>query len=720
MFGSDTLTSAMDTASQMLAGGSSNAGTPTTGKPHWVQGIHIDTLDPDVGGTSAATLLNELDLNHLLEFIHFGIVHTSYSNFFTHPSYKDSEKEDKILDKSRPRAIQFRSALLRETILLSLFMECTQTVLQARDDAKGALGTAMNVIGSLTGFGGGGSGQTTPADLNSPIQEVVAAAKPLLAENITYPITHKAGMDLNQARADYRAILKKISGEKPTSDGPSSLLGKLPGLSGAAGPMGDIISLAQGIAFKSEDVKVKFFVNIAIQQEPQIETACNAMTLKAISDLINPVLPVWFGDPNAKPTDSTWTDAPASPLSPSSDPLLGKIINPVANTVTQGRDTAVGAANKVKSFFENPTPPTPPPGTDFLSQAFEVPKTAPGKQDPVPMDMAALSVQAFIDALDLKPPKINSFCASLISTIFGVALDFIHGTYEALLVRDPQAVITDADLYAAAIQELKIVDRLKALALDKVSFIQKAKDFTLNAPMGYSVRPGDLLDKGATKLDDLIDQKIAPVMDDALKHAMKDLAKQLDLGRQDGNTTSCLTMEFYLGRLPWTQASLFCNLFFPFWDALLQCLMGVVDPATASILKTLTGLASKAKGIVDTARDDVAKAQALKTAADNTISKLGSGVSLLDPSQVGSLGDGYGAATKAKAAQTTGPTIDRGNFTLPVTGRTKTGTGAEVPQSPDYDQVLPTHQWGNADPPPTPKDPNADPNAAPAAADGSK
>ncbi len=731
MFGVSDVTSALDTTSQMLAGGTNTPNAATTGTATFVRGIHIDTDDPETGGSAAPNLLNERDLNHLLEFIHFGNVHTSYSNFFPHPVYTDNEQDDAIAKGSRPRAIQFRAALLREAVLLSLFMESTQTVLQERDNSKGnladpttlasggaagALGSAMDTLGSLTGESGGGSGQTTSGDLNALVQKVADAVEPLLAESITYDNTHQAGRDMHQARADYRELLNKISTEAPAAAPGGGLLGdlgKVTGLTSAAGPVGQVITFAQGVAFKPQDIKVKFFAKVAAQQERQIEIACHAMTLQAIADGLNPVLPVWFGDPDAKATDAAFTNLPDSPLKPvDKSNLLNPIINPVANPVTDARNKAAGAANDAKSFFENPTPPTPPPGTDFLDQAFDVPKPAKDKKEPIPMEMGALAVRAFIEALGVKPPQLNSFCEGVIGTVFAITLDFIHGTYEALLARSPDEDITADSLYVAARERLQIVSRLLSLASEKVKFIQDAQ--SLNPGLNdYHIGVGQLIGKEAKNVDEMIANTVKPLMDKALEDAMAGLADKLNLARMDGNSNECLTMEWYLGRLPWLQATLFCDLFFPFWNALLQCVMNVVDPAAASVIKSIVGAANSVKSKLDTARDDIAKAQALKQAADNTITEAGQGVNMLNPSSVAGLGKGYGSALGATANKTSAPdAVDRGAFAPPVTNRSVTGKGEEVPKSPMYDQVMPEHKWDGADDPDAEPKQAADSNAA--------
>ena len=690
----DSIGSALDTASQMLAGGANAPGAAGPSTPaKYIRGTDLEKPEPGVGDAATPNLANVRDKPEQTEFIHFGFVHTSYTSVFSHPSYKDSEEIKDLGEKARPRAIQFRAALEREAILLAGFMQSTQTVLQERDDEKGALGGAMDALGSLTGLGGGGgSGVSGPADVNPFIQKVKSAAGALNATPIEYKTIHKTGMDFHQARSDYRAFLKKVVEEKPKADPVGGLMGKLPGIGAMGGPMGKIIAVAQGIAFKPMDIRVKFFIKVAAQQEQQVELACNAMTLSALTPAYTPFLPVWFAKDRAK-----W-EAPASPVKKADDDnLLAPVINPVAGVFEDARKGAAGGVNAVKDFFENPK--TDAPGEPFLSQAFNTVAPSGKLSEPFPMELGALALKAFEEALGTEIPD---FLESIVGVIMGIMLDMTHGALQATLDRDPASPILGDDLFNSA--RHRMLQRLIDLALDKVSFLKAAKDFKLSGPMGITVKPGDLADKGVAKLEEMVNEKIGTYLNAPLKIAMGTFADQLELARQQGMKEKCHTMECYLGRLPWMQASLFCNIFFPFWDALMDILGEVMGDALGGPLKAIGKAANAAKGVADSARDALAKADAVKKKLEADKDELAKGISAQDviEGKTG-VGKGYGKAMDSKADEIKGPNIPQGKFEFPLQGRLADGQGKKI-EEPEYSEVEPKHQWDKADNPPQPRD----------------
>ncbi len=688
----DDVGKALDTASQMLAGGPAGgggAGDASAKAPKYIKGVDIDKDDTGLGSATTKNRDNTRDTPLITEFIHFDRVHLSHTNCFSHPDYKDAEEVPDFDKNARPRAIQFRAALEREAILLSGFMQATQTVLEEREKDKGLLGSAMGAIGNIAGIGGGGGGGGAPAsasDVNPFLKKVSTAVNKLNATPIEYKITHKTGMDFHEARSDYRAFLEKLVKEKPASDPASSMLSSLPGISSIAGPIGDVIAVAQGIAFKAQDIRVKFFARVASQQEAQVETACHNMTLAAIAEKMNPFLPVWFAKKPAAPAE----DAPKT----YSDDILGKAEkakDEVAKDVKDG-------AKDVKDFFESPNADAP--GDPFLSLAFN-PAVPKDKSDPMPMELGDLARKAFEEALGKNLP---GFVEGIVKTIVGISLDLLHGALQAVLHRDSGQPILGEQLYAGA--RHRMLQRVVNLALDKVSFLKAAKDFEVTLPMGMAIKPGNLADKGIAKIEELVNEKIGAYLDMPLKYAMGNFADQLELARQQGVKEKCHTMECYLGRLPWMQATLFCNLFFPFWDALMDVLTGVLDGALAGPLNAIKGAAAKAKGIADTGRDALAKADAVKKKLEADQKALGDGISAADVIQgKTNVGKGYDDALNTTAKETKGPSIPEGKFEFTLKGRIDHGKADELKKS-KYDEVPKSDlQWDGAqDPPPSPKD----------------
>lgn len=685
----ESVSSALDAASQMLAGGAAAPGASADATPKYTRGKDLDTDKSDEGASRTANLENTHDAGEVIEFIHFGFVHTSRSHNFVHPKYKDNE-EVKIGAKDKPRAIQFRSALERETLLLSVFMEATQTLLQERADSKGALGSVMNALGSVTGLGGGGSGGIKPSDVNSHIQKVADAAKKLDATPAEYKTIHQTGMDLHQARANYRELLRKIVEEPPPKDAAGGLMGAMAGSAGLGAEMGKIISLVQGIAFKPLDIKVKFQALLARQQEQQVETACSDMTLKALEDALTPFLPVWF------PKDREKWDAPANPVSRDGG-LLSPVTDAAAGAVDSGRKEVAEKANKVKDFFE--ADKTDAPGEPFLSEAFKTAAPSGKDSEPMPMETGKLACQAFVKALGLD--SLPGFVEGIVKTIVAINLDLLHGALGAVLGRDPGSPIAEDDLYDGARQ--RMLHRLLDLAMDKLTFLKTAKEFELNAPMGYSVKPGDLADKGMDKLDELIKEKIGGVVDAPLKYAMGSFATQLELARQQGTNNKCHTMELYLGRLPWMEATLFYNIFFPFWDAFVDLMYHVLPGPAGGALKAAVEAAKKAKGVTDFGRDALKKANAIKEQAEKDRDRLSQGVDLIEEGKKAAGGQSplgaYDKAMGSKADETKAPKLDEGKFVFPLKNRKLEAEGKDILKD-EYDQVKDKDQWESADNPP--------------------
>ncbi len=689
----DSVSNALDTASQMLAGGAPGAGGGASGTAKYIRGVDIDKEEGSLPDATTPNLANVRDMPLIIEFIHFGRVHTSRSNVFPHKDYKDAELIPDLPENSRPRAIQFRSALEREVILLSTFMQATQTVLDEREQDKGMLGSAMGAIGSIAGIGGGGGGGGGPAsagDVNSFLEKVKSAAGEVKAATIEYKVTHKSGMDLHQARADYRAFLDKLVQEKPQA-GPGSLLGKLPGVSALAGPIGDVIAVAQGIAFKAQDIRVKFFANVAKQQEPAVETACHDLTIAAITTKYNPFLPVWFPKPDAPEVKG--------PEKKYDDNFIGDAEKKIDETKQKVDDTV----KDVKDFFDA-VKPKEAPGEPFLGQAFAA--APPVDKSFVPMEMGSLTVKAFSDALGKPLP---GFVEGIVRTILAISIELLQGALQSVLFRDPNSPILGKDLYEGA--RHRMLQKVIALAIDKVGFLKTAKDFQLNLPVVQAVKPSNFAEKGLDKVEELVNEKIGAYLDIPLKVAMGKFADQLELARQQGMKEKCHTMECYLGRLPWMQASLFCNLFFPFWDALMDVITGVLDGALAGPLNAIKSAAAKAKGLADSGRDAIAQANAVKKKAGEDMDALSKGVSAADViGGKSDIGKGYGDAMDTKAAAVTGPQIDPGKFDFPLQGRIDHGKAEELKKSA-YDEVKGDHQWEAAEAPPETPEKNEDAGA---------
>ena len=713
MIGLSDVSSTLGAVSSALGVGTPAAGAAgTPGTPKYLRGVHIDQEDADTGGAATPNLPNNRNCHPQIEFIHFGNVHTSYGNLFPHDSYKDNETVDPLSDKARPRGVQFRSALEREAVLLATFIECAQTILAERE-GMGSLGALANTVGGMFGGGGGAGGGTKSSDMDASVTKVTTALATLNVATIQYHDTHQAGMDYHQARTDYRALIKKVVAEPPKAAPGASLLAALPGTGSIAGPVAGMVKFTQGALFKSADIKIKCFALVAQQQERQIEQACHDMTMAALTNLENPFLPVWSPPPAKKGlldkvNDAADKAAKAKNLADAFNTAIGDPFGLAQPPPASGDGSGSGDTDSQgdeKGFTDVDPPDQSPAGSSFVDAAFDVPGPSPDPAEPVPMEMGKLTCQGFLTAIG--QPTLPSIVESIVTAVDDIVGSFVIAVYEAILIRSPDEAVDKDKLAKSAVEAINVVDRIKALTIDKLTFLQAAENANFSA-MGYSFDPGDLVAKANADLNDLVNDRLTPIMNTAIGTAMDEMAKQLELARQDSKTTKTYTMEWYLGRLPWVRVSLFQNIFFPFWTALMRCVTEVTGGPASAALKAVVDASDKLKGAVDTAKSDVDKAQ-------NVVTNFAQGVNPLDPSQMSYLTKGAaGAKVLGKAAAPDIP-IPRGKFKMPFTGtRLADGQGLDIP---DYEDVSKKHQWDTAIDPDAPPDPAADASATPAPAD---
>lgn len=322
------------------------------------------------------------------------------------------------------------------------------------------------------------------------------------------------------------------------------------------------------------------------------------------------------------------------------------------------------------------------------------------------MEMGKLTCQGFIKAIG--QPTLPSLVESIVSEVDDIVSQFVVAVYQAILIRSADDSIEKGPLEKSAVETINIVDRIKALTIDKLTFLQQAEQTNMSA-MGYSLNAGDLAKEANTKIDDLVNDRITPIMDKAIGTAMDEMATQLELARQDSKKTKTYTMEWYLGRLPWVRVSLFYNLFFPFWNALMRCVAEATGGPASAALRAVCDASDKIKGAVDTAKADVDKAQ-------NVITNVGQGLTTTDPSKLEDLTRGAaGGKVLAEGLKPDIP-IPRGKFKLPLpAARLADGKGVDIT---DYEEVSKKHQWDTATDPDAPATP-ADDSATPPPADSS-
>jgi hypothetical protein len=101
-----------------------------------------------------------------------------------------------------------------------------------------------------------------------------------------------------------------------------------------------------------------------------------------------------------------------------------------------------------------------------------------------------------------------------------------------------------------------------------------------------------------------------------LQFAIGDLAGQLEASRKIAEKEKANTMEVYLGRLPWLNAMMFRNTFFPMWNLVAEEAFGAISPPLKSALKEINGAMNKAKDAVDKVEEYKRRAEKVKKTSE--------------------------------------------------------------------------------------------------------
>ena len=644
----------LDDASNILGGGQ-HGGAAGDATAEFTQGEQLGTADADVGGAYAPFDQGAADTGAPIEFIHFGWVFPDSSKSFVHTnSLKDAERVE-LPEGPGSRAIMFRAGVEREAVLLNGFISTTAEVLKEKEDSAGGVGAALGAVGDLLG-GGGSSTAAAPkaADCNPFNDKVRSAAGSVNVAASTYKAIHKAGVDLHQARANYRAFLKKVK-EKPGGDSSPGLLSNVSALAGSLPGVGGIFATISGIATKAFDIYVGFYTKMAWEQEQVIEAACRKITVAAIEGNAKLIYPVWAPVP----------DAPAAPSSGSSLPgALGSAVNSVTDTVSDIKD------------FLGSVPPKECPGGAYLGSAFSLAPDPPKDQPPPPpKELAAFVADAFREQI----PSIPDFAITVVTEVQKITLDFVSAAFTALMQRDPSQPIDEEAMFASG--RRLMLDRLVNLLVSQVSFLKTAKDFSVGI-QGTDVGADKFLGKGLDELNN----ELGPKLDPVLEFAMKGFAQRLEALRATAMKEKAHTMEVYLGRLPGLLAFLFRDTFFPVWDLLVQTVFGNASGPMGGALASATGAFKSMQGYTDTARDYMTKASKAKDRFDRDGLQAGTG-----PSNLG----GFQDDLNSSASRSDNPQLGPVNDSFALKGRLVEGTGTAITKS-EWEAVKPEHKWEGA------------------------
>src|SRR5579872_890395 len=688
-------------ADKALGGASPSSASAPNAKPKYYQGEDLGAPPDGVAGSASPKPPGNsndsmaVDKGLPIQFIHFGFVHLDHTSDFDHKATVQDDKPGQLpLNPPTPqsRAIMFRAALERETILLYGFISACQNVLKEKEGAEGnkgaadALGNAISKpgLGSVKGAASdllgstGGSSAPKASDLNSISSAVTAAGGKIVVSPAMYKVVHQTGVDLAQARANYRAFLdnfqKNPHGQKDSGGG---LLGSLPGVSSVAsgvasaissvsGDLGNILTIIQGIVFKAFDIYVATFTNIAEAQELAIEKACHAMSIQAIKSNTCPIFAPWFvknPDDSSSSSNSNSNDPPLLAMgTDGSQPGLGQQMSDLPGKLKNKAEDA--ATDQINQFLEVSSDGYW--SQPYLNQAFSLDAAADAPKDqppPPPKSLGTLVVQAFKDALELKSNL--GFAEDLVTDIMQADADFLETIYQTLLAWDNSKPIPVEDLYSAGRERL--LQRLVGLLLSKLTFLQSVKDFSLPFDKKQGKQGGKALDKATSIGIDELNQKFGQDLDPIIKIAMADLVLELDAARKTAAAQNSMTMEVYLGLLPRMLAVLFRDTFFPVWDILVKEGCPWLDQVLGGPVGAASDAFKSVRQDVHGVHDTLNRVKNVADQGSSVNASLGSGSDLgkykkaWDDGGIGADSDSGSGPTAASA--------------FPLTGRTASVTG---------------------------------------------
>ena len=664
----DAISSAVDSAAGALGvGGDKSGPKPDAGTPDFTR---KDPLDPPkdkkslaVGPNGNDTPPNTAQPPDAIEFVHYGHVHADTTDHFPHPKF-DNEKDK----KPAGRAILFRDAIERESLLLYGYVTATKTVHEELKKNRGVAGEVAGAIGSLLGSSGS---EPDPASLKSLLDDITKAGGAVNAETCDYVKTHKAGIDLHQTRADY----VKFCEEKLNSyylakkdDAGKSILMSLPAVSGAA-------KTVFGILFKAFDIYFGIYLSLRKEYEPAIEDACYKFSIDVVKKYSTHTFAPWYPPAKDKKDDK---DKDKTKDKKKDDGPLGDVTNAISDV----QDKVDDAEKKVDDVAGAPDDDKPAPGADAINEIFAFFGSGPsddkkkdgdgggggdGKKDDTPSpDKAAKDKPAPKPADGLVCDGFNKvlgtdigFMKTPVGKMTWANVEFLKAVY-LKLCKDSSKKIDQAWLNETA--HTLLFNRLYSFIEDSVGFIKDVEDFSTDV-QGKKLGPKKLIDKGK----DALAQKVGAYADPVIKLAVGKLSDKLEQIRSDADKNKSLTMEVFLGNLPFLLAFQVRNTTFPVWDLLITDLLGKGNLALDTALKPVRGFIGDAKSIVGDVKDKVDRG---KQAIDK-FEKEGAGLGTGGQNLTGYKDILFGDKKKDDKK-------DGGGGSFPGGSRTTAGTGPKI------------------------------------------
>ena len=557
-----------DAAGGALGSGGASAPAAVENKPMTFK--PSEAIDSPEGNTPGATAPNSyqnvFDTRQPIQFIHFGRVHISVCDVFPHNSLAD-DKQD-ALQSAGPsvRALQFRAALERETLLLHGFIRAAQRTVEERKSSSSDVEAVANMASSL--LGGGGSSGPQPQNLDPYLDGVTKPGGTINKADISYKEIHKAGKDLHQARTNFNGNMPKVLTDSMGSSGGNPLgnlasqvpIPPIPGV-------GDVLKVIMDILFKMFELHAATYAKLREKFEPALEDACHARTLAAIREPRAPVFDVWSRLP--PPAETATAQDKALDVGKTGVDAVDGTVDKANQGAQDVKDTASKAQKAWQDFWN--TTPDPGPGEEQLRAAFQS-ISKPGE----------LVGDAFHSVMKIQIPGLVRWPLDKICVANAGMLEAVF-----LALQDPDlAAKLDADALMAAGRHY-IEDVIRGILLDLLPV--------------FSVGPANekwAAGKTSGMMDEYLGGKIEPV----LEAAMGGLLGEFQAVRDSLKDKQAHTLEAYLGGAPLMLAVLVRNTYFSLWQLVVDEVLTRVGAGAAAAASPVRSMMNSARGTVADAR----------------------------------------------------------------------------------------------------------------------
>ncbi len=665
------LDDALDTLDSLLGDEEAAAKTKSETPPKFVK---RDSLAPDQqSGAAAQEILNSFD-QMPIEFVHFGSVHPDDGSHFDHAETDDLLGEADLDADRDLRALQYRAALERETLLLHGFADSTQRVISEYTASQGPLGditgAAMDLV---TGSDAAEDSPPDAAELDLHKEDIANTGGTVNLPVITWGDTFTAGRDLHLQRADYRqfatnAITYWI--EKKGGGGDGGLSGLLPDMPGVT----DAIKTVQSIVFKAHDISLALFLRCRDKYEPIIEAKCYEASVAAIRENRRQVYDIWFPQPPV--TASNQTQNGSGP-----DNVVEEAIADVEEKIDEAKQAVDDAVSDVQDFLGFEDDPPEAWGSDSLAAIFsaigvsgtaaeDAHSSATGSAPPDSgPEIGRLFVAAFEEVIEVEVP---GFVRDLILEVTAVNLRLLDRVYRAILLGRGRVKI-DAETMIRLGRE-EIADTIVSLAGRFIPGLGM-----LNDPNADLIGVGGLGQFGGEEISNIatryLDSGLGKQLGKIIDLTSSELAADLEAARTSAGDDA-ITMELFLAQLPRIATQQFRNTFFPLVDLVIDkvfgALSGPLSGAWNPVKGFVDGMKNKAKGVYDDAMDVHDDVMDAKEKAEQVQQKLADGVDLIDAAKDP---EGFVDDLLADDPLTGGPADDPPPPPFPGSDRARKGMG---------------------------------------------